>query len=298
MEPQKYLEGILKAQKLEDDSQELKDLQSRRKDVEKILRDGFPEASPTVRYGGSKAKGTLIREAYDLDIVSYFPHDDTTAGGTLKEIYENVTKKLAEHYYVYPKPSAIRLKDKQNKIDFHIDVVPGRYVDDSKSDCFIYQNGADKDRLKTNLDVHLDHVRDSGVVPALRLLKLWKTRRALQVKQFVFELLAIELLKNKKNGDLETQLKHVWTSIKESEEPMSVEDPANPTGNELSAFLKTAWAEISARARDTLTLLDQSGWESIFGPLEDEDNQNGKTSSLVSAAAAVARPTRPWFPET
>ncbi len=85
MEPQKYLEEILKAQKLEDDSQELKDLQARRKDVEKILRDGFSKASPTIRYGGSKAKDTLIREAYDLDIVCYFPHDDTTAGETLKD---------------------------------------------------------------------------------------------------------------------------------------------------------------------------------------------------------------------
>ena len=191
MEPQKYLESVLKNQNLEDESQELKDLQKHRKDVDEILRKGFPKASPTIRYGGSKAKDTLIRESYDLDVVCYFPHDDKSAGETLKDIFENAKKVLTEHYYVEPKTSAVRLKDKQNKIDFHIDVVPGRYVDDSKSDCFIYQNGAEKDRLKTNLDLHIDHVKNSGVVPAIRLLKLWKTRRGLGVKQFVFELLII-----------------------------------------------------------------------------------------------------------
>jgi hypothetical protein len=34
----------------------------------------------------------------------------------------------------------------------------------------------DKKRLKTNLDVHLDHVRDSGVIDAIRLAKLWGVR--------------------------------------------------------------------------------------------------------------------------
>jgi len=297
MESQQYLESILKAQDLDDNSQELNDLQTHRKDVERLLREGFPNSSPTIRYGGSRAKTTLIRESYDLDIICYFPCDDTGAGTTLKEIFENTSKKLAENYYVDPKTSALRLKDKQYKLDFHIDVVPGRYVDASKSDCFIYQNGADKDRLKTNLDVHINHVKNSGVVPAIRLLKLWKTRRGLQLKHFVFELLIIKLLKVKKNSSLETQLKHVWTSLKDAQEPISIEDPANPTGNDLSELIQSAWVQFSDRSRATLTLLEQSGWEAIFGPLEDEKNDAGKTHQFVRAAATVSSPTRPWLPK-
>lgn len=144
METQEYLERILKVQELKDESQELKDLQQRRKDVEGVLRKGFPKASPTIRYGGSKAKDTLIRESYDLDLVFYLPHDDATAGENLKDIFQNVKKVLENYYYVDPKTSAVRLRDKKNKIDFHIDVVPGRYVDNSKSDCFIYQMGPRK----------------------------------------------------------------------------------------------------------------------------------------------------------
>ena len=297
MTTKEYLEGVLKSQDLSDDSQELKDLQTHRAKVEKILRAAFPDASPTIQYGGSKAKGTLVKESYDLDVVCYFCNDDNSAGETLKDIFENVSAKLRDEYYVEPKTSAVRLKDKGNKLDFHIDVVPGRYVDDSKSDCFIYQNGADKGRMKTNLSVHIDHVKNSGVVPALRLLKLWKTRRGLRVKQFVLELLIIDLLKGKKNSSLEGQLNHVWQSLADSEEAPRVEDPANPTGNDLSEFLKSVWPELSARAKDTLDLIEQSGWEAVFGALEEDESQNQeKKSAFVRAAATIVAPTKPWLP--
>jgi hypothetical protein len=128
-------------------------------------------------------------------------------------------------------------------------------------------------------------------------LKLWKTRRGLRVKQFVLELLVIELLKEKKSSGLDVQLKHVWSSLAEAKDPISVEDPANPTGNDLSEFLKTVWSELSARSQDTLNLLENSGWEAIFGPPEEEEENGGrKTSVFVQAASAVKAPTKPWLP--
>ena len=95
MTDKEYLEAVLKNQDLKDDSPELRDLQKERANVEKLLRAGFPDCSPTIRYGGSKAKNTIIKENYDLDIASYFPHDDTSAGETLKAIYDNTEKALA-----------------------------------------------------------------------------------------------------------------------------------------------------------------------------------------------------------
>lgn len=295
MNPNQYLQNILSSQTLKDDSQELKDLQAHRQEVEKVLRGSFPKVWPTIRYGGSKAKGTLIRESFDLDIVCYFPHQDTSAGATLKEIFANVAGSLSKHYYVEPKTSAVRLRDKENKVDFHVDVIPGRYVDDKKSDCFIYQNGADKDRLKTNLDIHVAYVKDSDLLSPIRLLKLWKTRRGLRIKQFVFELLIIKLLSNHKNSSLSNQLEHIWKTLKDADEPIIVEDPANPSGNDLAEFLKSAWEELSARSSDTLTLLEQSGWEAIFGQVDDNSNDEWKKSSFVGAAATVVTPTRPWL---
>jgi hypothetical protein len=286
-----YLEAVLKNQDLKDDSPELKDLQKERANVEKLLRAAFPDCSPTIRYGGSKAKNTLIKENFDLDIASYFPHNDTSAGTTLKDIYDNTERALAGEYTIVRKRTALRLRSKKD-VDFHIDVVPGRFTDDQKSDCFLHQEGSDKDRLKTNLDVHIAHIRDSGFVPAIRILKLWKTRKALNVKQFAFELLIIELLDGT-NKSLPDQVKHAWTELRDRSEPVSIEDPANPTGNDLSDLLnETVWADLSAVAKSTLSTLETAGWEAIFGKVSSDD----KAEKAQRAAAVVTTPNRPWLP--
>jgi len=298
MNTSEYLQKVLASQDLPDDSAELKALQSHRKDVEDLLRNYFAKSSPTIRYGGSKAKGTLIRDDYDLDIACYFPHDDTAAGATLKDIYNNVATALGNDYYLDKKTSAIRLKSRDPKTyatDFHIDVVPGRYTDSKKSDAFLHQSSSDKERLKTNLDVHIEHVKDSGVVDAIRLLKLWKTRRGLRVKQFVFELLIIDLLGKKKKDALADQLLHVWTELRDRTEAPAVEDPANPTGNDLTPLLKAEWSSLSAAAASTLASIDTTGWESVFGKVEEKAAAD-KVAALRSAAAAVSVPTKPWSP--
>jgi hypothetical protein len=207
-----YLEQVLQAQRLAEDSEELKNIRKRRDDVETLLRSKFEKCSPTIRYGGSVAKKTMIKDAYDLDIVCYFAHDDDAAGDNLKEIYDKVNAALAGDYQTELRTSAIRLRSNKMEdylADFHIDVVPGRFTDETKSDCFIHQSGREKSRLKTNIDVHIKHIRDSGVIPAIRLFKLWNVRNGIWLKTFVMELLVIELLKEHKDLPLDEKLKHV-----------------------------------------------------------------------------------------
>jgi hypothetical protein len=121
---------------------------------------------------------------------------DTAAGETLEEIYHNTASALEPTYVIERKPSALRPKDHDPQrfgVDFHIDVVPGRYIDDSKADTFLYQSSGEKKRLKTNLEVHINHVKDSGVIETIRLIKLWRERKGLKFKTFVLELLVIKL---------------------------------------------------------------------------------------------------------
>ena len=215
MTADEYLKNVLASQALGEDSNEVKALQKHRADVEKLIRDSFKDTALTIRYAGSKAKGTMNKESYDLDIVSYVSSDDNTAGETLEDIYNNHKSALAKKYYVDPRGSALRLKgcDAENLgVDFHIDVVPGRFTDETQTDAYLYQSGGDKKRLKTNLDVHLDHVRDSEVIDAIRLAKLWKVRNALPIRTFVLELAVIKLLEKKKNKSLSAQMEHFWTS--------------------------------------------------------------------------------------
>jgi tRNA nucleotidyltransferase (CCA-adding enzyme) len=299
MTTNEYLEEVLKSQTLAEDSEELKALREHRAEVEALLRDHFDECSPTIRYGGSKAKKTMIRESYDLDIICYFPHDDTAAGETLEDIFINVRSALEKKYLVEPKTSALRLKHADREclvVDFHIDVVPGRFTDDSKTDTFLYQDSAEKKRLKTNIDVHVEHVRDSGLTDAIRLVKLWKIRNGLTLKHFVLELAVIKLLSERKNKSLSVQLEHVWTELRDSIDELVVEDPANPEGNDLTNVLGAARDSLRSAARTTLELIETSGWEAVFGATEKRISIQ-TTERLRRVAASVAVPSRPWCPD-
>lgn len=293
MTEDKYLEGVLREQTLAPGSPELKTLQQHRKEVESLLREEFG-ISPKIREGGSKAKHTMIKASYDLDLTCYFPHEEEEADKSLKEIYESVEAVLTQKYKTQRKGSAIRILDAEEETDFHVDVVPGRFVNGEDGDVFLYRSSGDKERLKTNLDVHIAHIRDSGVVDAIRLMKLWRERNAIKVKTFGLELLVIKLLKEKKKKKISEQLIHVWEEFRDNAEDLVVEDPANPNGNDLSELLnQPVKAQLSSGAALTLQTNERSGCEALFGKLQtDDEERTAALKRITIGAPAVAKPWR------
>ncbi len=299
MNPNDYLEKILAQQTFAEDDPQLEELRKRRKEIEDLLRNHLSKSDPSIRWGGSVAKKTMIREAYDGDMTCYFPHDESEAGSTLEEIYESVAGALAEKYEVQRKTSALRVKDPSTRAakgfaqDLHIDVVPGRFTSDDGDDVFLHRTSGDKQRLKTNLQVHIDHIRDSGVRPAIRLMKLWNVRNGIGAKTFVLELLVAKLLKERRTATFATQLEHVWTELRDRADALAVEDPANPSGNDLKPLLDQVRQRLSSVAGTTLSLIENSGWEAVFGPVDDGGDE-GRRAALKATAARVVNPTRPW----
>lgn len=302
MTTDEYLKRVLQTQKLEDDGPEMQEIEFHRKQVEELLCNKFGQA-PHIRYGGSKAKHTMVLESYDLDIPCYFEHDETVAGETLEEIFWSVAEALEDKYIVNPKRSALRLtcKDPSSRgSDLHIDVVPGRFIDDQEDYVFLHQNECNKERLKTNIELQVAYIRDSGVRDAIRLLKLWSVRNKLfQVKTFVLELLTIKLLQDSKNACLADQLTTVWTAFRDEADSLPVEDPANPNGNDLSKILDEARPGLCSAARQTLTTIGQLGWEAVYGPVQAEPDDDDKRKRLQGIAATIvsSRPAKPWAPE-
>ena len=84
-----YLANVLAAQTLGADSAELKALQERRAEVEQMLRDHFKDSSPTIRYGGSKVKGThdprVLRPRSRLLLPARRHHRRGDPGGHLQQ---------------------------------------------------------------------------------------------------------------------------------------------------------------------------------------------------------------------
>ncbi len=293
-----YLKSVLRSQDLLEDGPELRDIERNRKDVERLLRAKFGEA-PKIRYGGSHAKKTMIRVSYDVDIHCYFARGCTVAGETLKEIYDNVAKTLEGKYILQRKQSALRLTradEAMRALDLHIDVVPGRFVEGDEGDVNIFQNEINEDWRKTNLDVHIRVIRDSGLRDAIRLLKLWKVRYGLtHFKTFILELLVIGLLRGHKDDELEDQLSNVLKTFRDESDQLSVKDPANPEGNELSTLMDEARVGLCTTAGTTLSVVENSGWEGIFGSPEIETDEM-KRARLKSIAVGIPREatSKPW----
>ncbi len=293
MELEEYLKSILNSQTIAADSDEMKSLQESREEVEELLRAAFSECNPTIRYAGSKAKGTMIKESYDLDIVCYFDHEDNAAGESLEEIYNNVANFLGESYYVERKNSALRVKSKEEQTDYHIDVVPGRFIDDSKTDANLYQAG-DRGWLKTNLDTHINHIKNSGLTDVIRLAKLWKIKAGLSIKTFVLELMVVEYAEKSDEKPLSKGLESFWQHLKDHGNNVGVEDPANPDGNDLSIFLdETTKQLLSYKAEAALNSLNEGNWTDIFGEAGKMFGAE-KVEALKSVAASLPSTPKPW----
>lgn len=292
-----YLDDLLRAQQLDETSDEWKELDDEAAAIERIIRAAYPDSLIMFTHGGSRAKHTMIREDYDLDEVLYFQNGDTAAGETLEEIYEAVAKLLGKHYTVRRKRSALRLSMKDGR-DLKVDVVPGRYVDDTQTDVFIHQNDGDKARLKTNIVSHVAHVRDSGCTDVIMLTKLWRTRDDIPIKTFPLELLVVVVLSANNWGTLEDRFRRVLTAFRDDIDDLRIEDPANPTGNDLSFALTDKIRDtLSKVAGDTLAAAEAHGWEHVFGKLEAKDSVP-RVQILRSAAASTAIQTRPWGPKS
>ena len=57
-----YLQDLLASQELKEGCDELITLDAERENVDRLIKDAYPHSFPTFTHGGSRAKGTMIRE--------------------------------------------------------------------------------------------------------------------------------------------------------------------------------------------------------------------------------------------
>jgi Second Messenger Oligonucleotide or Dinucleotide Synthetase domain len=206
------------------------------------------EGNPQFYYAGSFGKKTMIRARYDLDIVVYWPH---TAPYTIEGIYDAVGGVLKKHWEsVNSKTVCWELPFRDG---FHIDIVPGRALDAKYYEANLYCTDT-KTRLKTSLKAHIDTIANSGRIPIIRLMKLWKERRQVPFKKsFLLELMTIEGCKGKKVDDYPGQIFGALTYIRDNIINCNFKDPAN-SNNDLSEDLSLdARRRIKAAAESAIT---------------------------------------------
>jgi hypothetical protein len=101
------------------------------------------------------------------------------------------------------------------------------------------------------------------------------------------------LLGGKKKSSLEQQLHHVLEQIADAKQPINIEDPANPAGNDLSGLLSGVWPDLRAAAQSVLDTVERSGWEGVFGSVNNL-SEGERVARATVLAGGIERPTKPW----
>lgn len=285
MSNNQLLKAILGQQSLDENSAEYKSMIKQGEEIQTLLSASFQDDEPVIQFAGSQAKGTMVKSKYDLDITCYFTSGSNTAGNSLKELFEAVKEALSGEYLTEVKNSAIKIYSQNEDGYLHVDVVPGRFVDGKEGDVFLHVEKWDEHRLKTNLQTHISHVRNSGFLEEIKLMKIWNTRNGGPFKTFILELLTIKVLQdnNRKGMALDENIEFLFSELSEKIDTIAVEDPANPAGNDLSLhFDSTMRLNAKMRLEETARLLETHDWEGIFVPLEKASHASIKTQAVNS----------------
>lgn len=286
-----YLQELLSFQELTPEQE--RTLQAHKNEITNFLREEFG-GDPSIKYAGSHAKGTMIQENYDLDIVCYFPSSDTR---TLKEIRDDVSVHLSKKYILEEKASAERilnLKGVTAPHSYHIDVVPGRFIEGT-TDVFINIASGDKQRLQTNLKTHIDHIANSGCTEIIRLTKLWAYRNGIHIKTFILELFVIRALSGSRNKSvLKESFLKVIEEFKDEFGQVELEDPANSNNVVSRTISQSDKAMVTHIAKESFEKINNSddldNWKDVF-----KDTDSTHSTSTISTSKVVGFvPHSPW----
>jgi hypothetical protein len=214
-----YLARILRGQELTETDRRI--IRETRERIEGDLRSRLG-GNPRFYFAGSYAKGTMLREAFDLDVVVYWP---PTERSTLKSIFTATHGALLQaKYIVHPKTVALRLPYDGG---FHVDVVPGRAQDSTFRYATLFKNASPESTLQTSLKVHIEAVSKTGLAQIVRILKIWRLRHNIPITTFALEILAARALHGKRCDDYSTAVWTVLGYIRDNIASISLIDPAN-----------------------------------------------------------------------
>jgi hypothetical protein len=235
-----YLEELLESQRVGPEIEAA--VRARRAEIEPILTArGW---SPRIYYGGSYAKRTMIAAQFDLDLVVYFPRATPQSP---RDLYASVEDRLrGAGHHVLRHNVALRL---QYTPGWHIDVVPGRALDDSYeyADLWSADRGATR---QTSLKRHIELARN-GNRDLIRLLKLWRRRHLAPIPSFALELIAARATDFRDALQLLANLEH-----------LRLVDPANSNNivtDDLHPTRKQHTADLAVRSLNE-TSLDRVIW--------------------------------------
>lgn len=193
-------------------------------------------------FSGSVAKGTGINIGTDADI---FISVSSNTPGTLADLYGTLFNAVTQAGYIARKQN-VSIGITVN--GYKIDLVPGRRQSQYGNDHSLYKSKAGS-WTQTNINTHINHVKNSNRIEEIRLSKIWRQLHNLEFPSFYLELAVIDALKYSTAGNLSANFLKVLEFFRGSLPSTRYVDPAN-TNNIISDDLTAAQKiAISSQAR-------------------------------------------------
>lgn len=189
----------------------------------------FSTATLEIQQSGSRAKGTAIKGSSDIDM--FLSITDRENEDTLKEYYNGLYAYLKRNGYNVRKQNvSIGLKYK----GMDIDLVPAKKCNSQSyqrlferfNDHYLWSNKKQA-RTLTNIQKHIDLIRNSNTRNEIMLTKIWRNRFNLDFPSIYIELMVIDALKNFNEYDIEKRFNHVLYYIRDNIMGKKIVDPSN-----------------------------------------------------------------------
>ena len=279
-----YLQTVLDDEKIDHTVEATKTTRAEIKDF--LINHYKNDKTVSYKYAGSIAKGTAVSCGYDIDIGILFNNEDFDS---LEEMFEDVKKTLEKEYgKANTREQNVSIRVELNSHD--IDIVPGKRIDNDKSDINLHVNRDDNNRLKSNLHIHVDEIKEFSELKVIRLLKIWKIRKSFKFKSFGLELMIKKAFKNQSLVGLDNKFEYMMNYIVENIDSIVLIDPAN-SNNDIAETIKPSHKEkIKKYARRALKCIDNDSWATIFDTSDGQCLKKEDAKSLASAFISTPKP--------
>jgi len=230
-------------QKYSHDSSHIYAVQRAKDELDPIVKDWAGRYLISTSISGSFAKGTSITLGSDFDLfISLSP--DTP--GTLRDIYKTLYNKLnAKGYSVKRQNVSLGV----TVSGLNVDVIPAKKQPGYTYDHSIYLSKKDS-WTQTNVEQHINLVKDSGRLNEVRITKIWSKLHRLDFPSFYLELAVIEALKRSPTDQLASNFLKVLEYLSTTFQNQRFVDPAN-SNNIISDLLTESEKKmIAGKARE------------------------------------------------
>ena len=195
-----------------------------------------------IKDSGSRAKGTAIHLASDVDFLVSLTSNCNSNSGGLQSIYESLVTKMETLYPGKARKQNVSVRLNLNGLE--IDVTPAKKQTGQINYHSIWVSKLRSWR-QTNIQKHITDISQSGRLNEIKVLKIWREIHKIDFPSIYLEYLIINnILYNKAKG-LDYLAANVWFVLqelaKDSGNPLNsrIVDPANST-NILSELLTPA----------------------------------------------------------